>query len=295
MPKNGSFIESIGFFKIYKLIYDNIYQCLSILQKIIIPNIKKNMNIIDKINIFCQIKQYYDEEYNYFNFYREYRHFKRLLGILFDQIKNYNYSVVDINSLKIIEKNIDNIFTNINELKSDISFLKMKFENSEIQNSKEMIKNNDLAFLLKVDFNHFENSKPVKDKLKNIIEKYISHPPFFLNYIGFFENDDSFQKYNYYHEDKIKNISLSLKYEKNTKEDLVEILEEISESLLIKKNRNNDDDNNNNNYNSILDIDNKNDNNNDDNSILDIDNKNDNDDNNNPEKRYIILMNNKQE
>ena len=197
----------------------------------------------------------------------------------------------------------------------------MKFENSEIQNSKEMIKNNDLAFLLKVDFNHFEHSKPVKDKLKNIIEKYISHPPFFLNYIGFFENDDSFQKYNYYHEDKIKNISLSLKYEKNTKEDLVEILEEISETLLIKKNRNNDDDNNNNNnnynsildidnkndnnddnsilddnnYNSILDIDNKNDNNNDDNSILDIDNKNDNDDNNNPEKRYIILMNNKQE
>lgn len=58
-----------------------------------------------------------------------------------------------------------------------------------------MIKNSELAFLLKIDFNYSKNSK---SKLKNIIEKLVSHPPFFLNYIGFFENEDSYQKDNYH-------------------------------------------------------------------------------------------------
>lgn len=53
----GSYMESIGFFENYRLFNDKIYHCLSILKNIIIPNYNVKMyKILDKINIYCQIK-----------------------------------------------------------------------------------------------------------------------------------------------------------------------------------------------------------------------------------------------
>ena len=219
-------MESIGFYENYELFYDNIYQYLYILQKSVIINLCSKMNTsLEKINNFYQIKKYLEElsiVIENLNIYKKeiYIFFKNNLTNLFYQVKNNNYSGIGLYNLEIIEKNINNIFANINELsRINIPSLNI-FDISDIENSEEMIRNTNIAFLLIVDFNYLENSKSIV----SIIKEIANHPPFFVNYIGFFRNN-IFNQENNYHKEQKKYISLSLKYEKDIKEDLKEIFE----------------------------------------------------------------------